>query len=148
MNVLDDSLREAARTTFEQLVFLLPDVPPDAQQRARRVRAIATIAFSGPARGALEVRACEGLLPRLTARLVPDASESLQLDALGEIANIICAQMFAYLDPASIFEQTPPEVSTCGDSCASRLPDVAAEAELGLDSSRAEIRLYLFSSAA
>jgi hypothetical protein len=92
----------------------------------------------------LQVRACEGLLPRLTANMLgaDEASEALQLDALGEIANIICGQLFARLAPDRSFAQKPPEVVVCSDPALSKLV-AAARVELGLESSRADVLLYL-----
>jgi CheY-specific phosphatase CheX len=143
---LDNSLRDAAMTTFEQVVFLLADSPPDEAQRAKRVLAVATVAFSGPATGVLQVRACEGLLPRLTANMlgVAGASEGLQLDALGEIANIICGQLFPRLAPDCVFAQLPPQVAVGADAGDSANQPAAACVELGLESSRADILLFLY----
>jgi hypothetical protein len=143
---LDNSLRDAAVATFEQVVFVLPDTPPDEQQRTRRVSAVASIMFSGPADGILEVRACEGLLPRLTANMMgeDDVSETLQLDALGEIANIICGQMFPHLSPRSAFEQQPPNVMVCTDRGVQARQQPVAHIQLGLEGSRADVLLYLF----
>jgi hypothetical protein len=145
---LSDALRQAAVATFEQLVFLLPDTPPDEQQRAVPVTAIASITFAGPRRGVLQVRACEGLLPRLVSSMLGDdgASEALQLDALGEIANIICGQVFPFLDTIRAFEQQPPVFGSAavqGDT-----GEPAARIELGLDSSRADVLLWLVMDAA
>lgn len=146
---LDNSLRHAAATTFEQVVFLLADMPPDEQQRAREVHAVATISFSGPAAGVLQVRACEGLLPRLTANMLGQEieSEAVQLDALGEIANIICGQIFPYLHPISAFEQKPPHVTVCAEPSDERGQSPAAQVQVGLENSRADILLYLFNAA-
>lgn len=150
---LDTTLRDAAVATFEQVVFLLPDTPPDAVQQSRTVQAVATIEFSGPADGLLQVHACEGLLPRLTANMMGQdtAPESLQLDALGEIANIICGQIFPHLEPLSGFQQTPPEVAVCSarshDAPAS-VPLPVASVQLGLERSRADVMLFLFDDAA
>lgn len=151
---LDSSLREAAVATFEQVVFLLPDTPPDEQQQARQVQAVATISFTGPAEGVLQVWACEGLLPHLTANMLGEepVSEALQLDALGEIANIICGQIFPHLEPLSSFQQTPPEVAVCSARAIARapasLPAPAASIQLGLDRSRADVLLFLLGDAA
>jgi chemotaxis protein CheY-P-specific phosphatase CheC len=150
---LDSSLREAAVATFEQVVFLLPDTPPDEQQQSVRVHAVATIAFSGPADGVLQVWACEGLLPHLTANMLGEESvnEMLQLDALGEIANIICGQIFPHLEPLTGFQQTPPQVAVCSarshDAPAS-VPLPVASIQLGLERSRADVMLFLFDDAA
>jgi hypothetical protein len=146
MNIaLRSSLEDAAVSTFEQVVFLLPDTPPDETQRAVGVRAVATISFSGPADGVLQVHACEGLLPRLTANMLGDevVNEPLQLDALGEIANIICGQLFPHLAVDRAFIQTPPEVVVCCGPAPAPGGAPAAAVELGLESSRADIVLYL-----
>jgi hypothetical protein len=147
MNIaLDSSLRAAAVATFEQVVFLLPDTPPDEEQRALEVSAVASIAFSGPAMGVLQVRACEGLLPRLTANMLGAEvdDEALQLDALGEIANIICGQLFPQIAPDSAFSQDPPDVVACPEARLPLLRLPAAQVELGLESSRADVLLYIF----
>jgi hypothetical protein len=147
---LDSPLRAAAITTFEQMVFVLPDSPPDAVQRAKPVRAVARVTFSGPATGVLQVSACEGLLPSLTAKLLGQHidSQAVQLDALGEIANIICGQIFMHLDPDNAFLQEPPAVEVCTSPPGVDWPEASARVELGLDGSRAEIALYLFNGAA
>jgi CheY-specific phosphatase CheX len=145
---LDSSLYAAAAATFEQVVFMLPDTPPDDRQRARSVSAIANIAFSGPAAGVLQVRACEGLLPLLTANMMGgmEASEALQLDALGEIANIICGQIFPHLAVHSAFEQKPPEVSLYSGPGTQPTNLPAASVEIGLEDSRADVLLYLYAA--
>lgn len=150
---LDTTLRDAAVATFEQVVFLLPDTPPDAVQQSRTVQAVATIEFSGPADGLLQVHACEGLLPRLTANMMGQdtAPESLQLDALGEIANIICGQIFPHLEPLAGFRQQPPRVDAVangGTAAHSVRTEPAACVQLGVEGSRADVVLYLFPAAA
>lgn len=145
---LEQTLCSAAIYTFERMVFLLPDIPPDELQRRQNVEAVATIAFSGPARGRLQVHAGEGLLPRLTANMMgmDVAPETLQLDALGEIANVICGQVLPALHPVSAFEYLPPSVvSGTGDSNAT---PPSARIELGIESSRAELLLFLDTDAA
>jgi CheY-specific phosphatase CheX len=152
-SALVDALRQAAVATFEQVVFLLPDTPPDEGQRAQPVAAVASIAFAGPARGVLQVRASRGLLPRLAANMLGQEldSEALQLDALGEIANIICGQVFPHLDTFRAFEQQPPIVARCTDPLRNDVPgtgEPTAQIELGLETSRADVLLWLFRTAA
>jgi len=141
---LEQTLCSAAIYTFERMVFLLPDIPPDEIQRRQNVQAVATIAFSGPARGRLQVYAGEGLLPRLTANMMgmDIAPEALQLDALGEIANVICGQVLPALHPVSAFEYMPPQVVT-GVCDANPDATPSARIELGLETSRAELLLFL-----
>ena len=148
-SVLDNSLMEAAVATFEQVVFLLPDTPPDERQRARPVHAVARICFSGPAAGELHVHAGEGLLAQLVENMMGQDvdSEALQLDALGEIANIICGQVFPHLDPFSAFVQQPPQVVVHTDGAAAIEGEPVAHIELGLEGSRADVLLYLHHAA-
>jgi CheY-specific phosphatase CheX len=147
--MLNNALRDAAFATFEQMVFLLPETPPGKEQRALPVTAVARIGFSGPAAGHLELRACHGLLPRLAANMLGQEMdvEAMQLDALGEVANIICGQIFPHLDPYRAFQQRPPEVTTWNAAAdgagAQPLEELAAVIELGLDSSRADVLLWL-----
>lgn len=145
---LNDTLRDAAVNTFEQVVFLLPDTPPDEAQCSRKVAAIASIIFTGPASGILQVRACEGLLPRLANSMLGDdgVNPTLQLDALGEIANIICGQIFPSIDPVAAFEQLPPTVRLLPDALDSSRAAPAAAVQIGLENSRVDVLLYLFSS--
>lgn len=145
---LTETLRDAAVNTFEQVVFVMPDTHPDDEQRSRKVAAIASIIFTGPASGILQVRACEGLLSRLTSSMVgiDSANPNLQLDALGEIANIICGQIFPSIDPMAAFEQLPPTVRLLPDAVEKSQAAPAAAVQLGVDSSRADVLLYLFSS--
>ncbi|MGH7444484.1 MAG: chemotaxis protein CheX [Longimicrobiales bacterium] len=147
---LEQTLCTAAVYTFERMVFLLPDIPPDEIQLRQPVQAVATIVFSGPARGMLQVHAGEGLLPRLTANMLgtETASETLQLDALGEIANIICGQVLPALHPVNAFEYQPPEV-VAGAVCATDSTAApSARVALGLESSRAELLLFLYETSA
>lgn len=143
---LAESLYLAAVYTFEQLTFLLPDIPPDERQRRRTVSAVASVAFSGPSRGVLQVHAGEGLLPRLTATMMgtDTASETLQLDALGEIANIICGQVLPTLHPVGAFQQQPPDVVACATGAAAAAGMPCAHVQLGLDSSRMDLLLFLY----
>jgi len=143
---LQNSLYSAAVYTFEQVVFLVPDIPPDAAQRRLPVEAVASVAFSGPARGTLQLHAGDGLLPLITANMVgmDDPDEALQLDALGELANIICGQFLPALDSVNAFEHKPPEVFT-GEAFSFESPAVlSARAEIGLESSRADVLLFLY----
>lgn len=143
---LEQTLYSAAVNTFEQMVYLLPDIPPDETQLQLPVKAVASVAFSGPAHGMLQIHAGEGLLPRLTANMLgADApNEALQLDALGEIANIICGQVLPALDPVSAFKQQPPEVITGEGTAVAPAAVLSARAEVGLESSRADLMLFIF----
>jgi len=147
---LEENLYSAAVFTFERVAFLVPDIPPDPEQRQQPVEAVASVEFSGPACGTLQLHAGNGLLPLITANMVgmDDPDEALQLDALGELANIICGQFLPALDPVSAFEHKPPEIIAGGDftdeAFSVEPPAVlSARAEIGFESSRADVLLFL-----
>jgi len=146
---LQKSLYSAAVYTFERLVFLAPDIPPDTAQRQLPVHAVASITFSGPARGTLQLHAGDGLLPLITANMIgmDNPDEALQLDALGELANIICGQFLPALDSVSAFEHKPPEVFTGEAFPVEPAAVLSARAEIGLESTRADVLLFLYPDA-
>lgn len=107
---LNRILASAAMDAFEQLGFLLAD--PEAGTPTGAVRGM-RVRFTGPTRGALEVRGDETLLRVLAMSMLgrDDAPElPLQLDALGEIANVICGNVLPRAeDPVSDFRLSAPE---------------------------------------
>jgi hypothetical protein len=146
---LETSLREAAERTFEQVVLLMPTRSTAGRPDAPR-RAMASVAFSGPSDGVLQLWVAESFLPRLTSRIIggPQALDrGLQLDALGELANIICGVVLPSIAPNCSFEQAPP----CIVGPATHATDAAhptAAVRLAFDDSVAEVVLFLFDRAA
>lgn len=121
-------LTDAAERAFEQLGFLMPDFDPPGEAggadageahdegagRAGATRGM-MVRFTGPTAGALVVRGDEGLLETLAANMLgaegPPPLE-LQLDALGEIANVICGNVLPVAeDPVAVFRLAPPVVA-------------------------------------
>lgn len=103
-------LEAAALAAFEQMGFLLadPEVEPvDGELMGMRVR------FRGPTGGAVVVRGDDTLLEALASGMLgamETPSRELQLDALGEIANVICGNVVPEAeDPASVFRLDAPE---------------------------------------
>lgn len=107
---LETILEEAALDAFEQLGFLLADPEPGEPRgplRGMRVR------YTGPVDGSLVVRGDATLLEALSMSMLgadePPAVE-VQLDALGEIANVICGNVLPRAeDPVSVFRLGAPE---------------------------------------
>jgi hypothetical protein len=135
-------LTDAAERAFEQLGFLMPDFDPpaDPAESAAVTRGM-MVRFTGPAAGALVVRGDDGLLEGLAANMLgTDGAPSLelQLDALGEIANVICGNVLPEAeDPGAVFRLAPPVPAPLAG------PDarVRGAVRLHLDAGVAEITL-------
>ncbi len=103
-------LEAAALAAFEQLGFLLPDPePPELTGPLVGVR----VSFEGPTRGAVVVCGDEALLHALSMNMLgvdEPPTEALQLDALGEMANVICGNVVPETqDPTAVFRLSAPE---------------------------------------
>lgn len=102
-------LKAAALRAFEQLGFLLADPEPaDSSGPWTAVR----VSFDGPTRGGVVVRADPKLLQVLSMSMLgadePPAA-GLQLDALGEMANVICGNVvYEAEDPGADFRLGAP----------------------------------------
>lgn len=130
-------LIEAAEQAFEQLGFLMPAFEDDdaalaagnaeddtanpaspapsaelAGGRATGARRGMMVRFRGPVDGAVVVRGDAGLLEALAANMLGSETTPplpLQLDALGEIANVICGNVLPVAeDPAAVFRLDTP----------------------------------------
>jgi len=138
---LETELYKAAALAFEELVFMLPTPEIDEQQLNTQADASVSVEFEGPFSGNLLVRVCGGLLPMIAANMLGEeevASQSLQYDALGEIANVICGNMLPGIAGSKeVFHVSPPKRAERPD-----LPPVA-EVQLGLGQGRADMLLFI-----
>jgi hypothetical protein len=138
---LETELYKAATLTFEELGFLLPTPEIDEQQLNAQVEAAVSVDFDGPFSGKLLVRVCGGLLPMIAANMLGEddvPSKSLQYDALGEIANVICGNMLPGIAGSKdVFHVSSPRMAESIDS-----PPVA-EVQVGLGLGRADLLLFV-----
>lgn len=130
-------LETAAFDAFEDLGFLMPD-PEPAEATGPLVGM--RVAFQGPVVGALDVWADDTVLIALAMNMtggdaLPD--RPVQLDALGEMANVICGNVLPTLeDPRSDFRLQPPVPLKEG------APDPSSDVvELGFEGGLVRIRL-------
>jgi CheY-specific phosphatase CheX len=138
---LDGPLAIAAAQAFEELGYFFVE-HLDADAPALRDGAAAAVEFSGPMRGTLVLSVGEGILPSLAANMLgadvaPD--DAMQLDALGELANVICGSVLPALGgPRAIFALAAPRVARG----ALRVGDAArvAVARLDLDGASADVQ--------
>lgn len=143
--LLEHSLREAASTTLEQVAFLLPDIELDHEQEHAPLEAEASITFQGPFRGTILVRVHGGILPVLAGHMLGEdepPGESEQLDALGEIANMICGEMLHRIAPAEEFKLSPPRLSLA-KALWEPMPMPTSSVQLGVERGRTDLLLLL-----
>jgi hypothetical protein len=151
---LDLLLRDAATSTFEDVVFLLAEpLPAGDAPRSALVDAAVSVAFRGPLAGSLWLGVGGGVLPVIAANMLGEdtaPAEGEQLDALGEIANMICGTLLPLLVPGEEFAQLPPQVHAAApvagtDASRAGAPAAvpAAAARLGLGRGSASVLLFL-----
>jgi chemotaxis protein CheY-P-specific phosphatase CheC len=140
---LETELYKAATLTFEEMGFLLPTSEIDEQQLNAQVEAMVSVEFKGPFSGTLLVRVCGGLLPILAANMLGEEDappKSLQYDALGEIANVICGNMLPSIAGSKdFFHVGAPKMTESIDL----LP--IAQVQVGLGLGRADLLLFISS---
>jgi hypothetical protein len=146
-NLLANSLHKAAVLTFEELSFMLPNEDPEDLQLAAPGTIGARISFRGAFTGTLAILICGDLLPRLSTNMLgqetpPDPPQ--QLDALREVANVICGNLLPEVaGRQAVFDICPPEILTPSDlRTFSDVPPVA-ETQVGLHEGRVDLFLYL-----
>ncbi|NWF92206.1 MAG: chemotaxis protein CheX [Syntrophaceae bacterium] len=138
---LETELYKAAVLTFEELGFLLPTPEIDEQQLNAEVEAAVSVDFEGPFSGKLLLRLCGGLLPVIAANMLGEEvvpSKTLQYDALGEIANVICGNMLPSIAGSKhVFHVSAPKINDSVDL----VP--VAEVQVGLGAGRADLLLFV-----
>jgi hypothetical protein len=138
-------LQTAAVSTFEALTYLPAEELLDAPQRSARADAAVRVAFSGPRSGELVVRVSRHLLPAIAANMLGEGElpeASLERDALGELANVICGNVLpAIWGPATVFHLAPPEPLE-DPGAVSALGPPAAVAHIGLEDGRVDLFLF------
>jgi CheY-specific phosphatase CheX len=147
LNSLKSRLYQATALTFEQLGFVLPASELDSTQRGARCDARVMVSFHGPCEGRLIIATDGDVLATVVANMLGDEgeiSEESRLDALGELANVICGNVLPLLmGPAAIVSLAPPRVISGEVGAAAADESVAAEVEVGLDDGRAEVTLLV-----
>lgn len=138
------ALRQAATLTFEELGFLyvapeLEDVNREAPLAVR-----ATVAFTGPLTGRMEVEVSPALFTALAENMLGDdepPTERQQRDALGEIANVVCGNALPGLaGRQAVFRLQAPVVCDVPPGATAAAP--GAEVDLAVEDGRARIRLF------
>lgn len=138
---LDDAMRDATLLALEQMAFLLGGAPDD---RSAPAAAQAVVAFEGPLHGSLALVLHGDLLPSLAANMLGTddvPAESLQQDALGELANVICGNVLPRIGgPAATFRLARPRVTNV---VGNPHPGEVARAHVRVDDGSLDVRLYV-----
>lgn len=110
---LEAQLREAACEVLEQMCFLVPDAlgpgPADLDPRPS-----VWLHFRGPFAGRLQLACDESLMAEIATNMLglEDAPDSMrQLDALRELANVICGNLLPRVGGTqAVFQVEPPRI--------------------------------------
>ena len=146
-NRFDEALRKVAEETFETLAFILPVPEEDGAEAACLPQVAASVAFTGPFGGSIALAVSAEMLPALGANMLglDDGDEpplDKQLDALGELLNIICGNLLPVIGGSeAVFDVHAPEILPDGPAPHERTP--AATAHLSLTDGQAELALFL-----
>jgi CheY-specific phosphatase CheX len=146
-NTWKTALLQAAVLTFEELCFLFPETALTEEQQHAPADAAVCIRFQGPFHGALQVQLCGQVLPTVAANMLGEEAAptpSQQLDALSEIANIICGNLLPHIAGAhEIFQLDTPQVVDTADTPASPPMACVTNVQLGLEQGRVELGLWV-----
>lgn len=143
---LADPLFRAATLTFEELALLYATPLTDPIQATPEAEI--AVAFHGLLRGRLVLRAFDGLLPTLAANMMGDDAappRQLQLDALGEVANVICGNLLPAVGGVDeIYGLDTPRAIGEATGGPDEIPELpVADVSLELEGGRAQVLLYL-----
>jgi chemotaxis protein CheX len=148
---LKTELYNAAMRTFENLTMMLPSDVFDDKQEAAEVKATVTLQFTGQIRGRLVVSICGDILPEIAENMLGEDSPpdtKVQLDALGEIANVICGNVLPCIcGTRAVLRISAPEVLENPTTAMRCFGTPAASVKVGLEEGRADLYLYFDSAA-
>lgn len=151
-NKVTDALYQAAGLTFEELGFLFPtceETSSDSNATANFSNSV-VVNFHGDGHGKIVLNVSPNLLPVIAENILGDeeTSEEIQLDALGEVANVICGNVLPMIfGKASVIRMDAPEHGSFSLERQSAKTH-AGEVRLGFDEGYANVLLYLNEAAA
>ena len=114
MNELKEQLMQISLRTFEEFAFLMPIPEEDAPPADDVEKIITCVAYTGYSKGILYISVTNQMLPILAQNILAEEStptEQQQLDALKEIANVICGNILPFLAGSEkIYRLQAPEI--------------------------------------
>lgn len=146
MNHLETAILATAVRTFEDLAFIFPDAETSAASSDGQ-RAGVSISFRGPLQGRLVLTVDASMLPTIAMNMMGEAespSREHQLDALGEIANVVCGNALPVISgDREAFRLDGPSPLPEGDLARLEGEPASGTVSLNLDGTLAEFRLLL-----
>ncbi len=141
---MEQSLYQAAITTFEELGFVFPVEREADDEKINGAESLSSaVAFNGEFSGTLVLEVERKVLPALASNMLGEDEpfeETMLRDVLGELTNVICGNALPEIGgKAAIFKLDAPQVSEKSDFSIN--PD--ATAKLDLEEGRADVLLYL-----
>ena len=137
------ALAGAATHTLESMCFFFVSTDLTDEQTAADTDAAIEVHFRGPLSGRLVVRFAGGALPVLAANMLGDTegTPTMQRDALGELANVICGNLLPMLDGSeAVYAIGSPQPALMLHS----EPAAHATVSLGLDTDgRVDLLLFV-----
>lgn len=151
-DVMETELYKATALTFDELGFMyaMPELADDTEDAI--FEAQANVEFSGPFSGNLSVVVRGDILSPLASNMLGEdspPSKYQQLDALGEIANVICGNVLPNIgSPKDVFRIGAPQVTETESACAEGVSSRTALVRLPLGQGRADVFLSINEMAA
>lgn len=142
MSTIENSLRRATASTFEDLGFLLTEEELTEEQAAAEVDTAVVVEFAGPYSGFVEVRLTASVLGEFVTNMLglegTPTPDELR-DALGEIGNVICGNTLPLVaGTREIFHLSPPAAFIPAESPC-EAGELVGRIVLGIDEGRAEV---------
>jgi hypothetical protein len=141
---VNEVLQLATVTAFEELAFVFP--MPELEPPPAAGRTAAVVDFDGHRAGHLVLSVSDELLPVIAANMLGASatgcgspSRDEQLDALKEVANVICGNVLPSIDgPRALFRLHAPRLDDAEEA-----GEPAARADVLLSEGSATVRLFL-----
>lgn len=147
-STMEQSLSQTMAATFEELALVCPDTRLSPEQTEAPVDVAMTVSFDGPLSGRLVLRASSDILPGIAENMLGadgNFSKSIQRDALGELANVMCGNLLPLIGGAkSVFKLSAPQVYAASAESPDCIP--TANASIGIEQGRAVAQLLLSGS--
>lgn len=145
----DAALYEVATRAFETLCFMypVPEYNSESEVLGLGVEAAVSVGFSGPLKGELVLKVHKGLFYAIAANMLADEkppTRQQMLDALGEIANIICGNVLpAIVGSREIFKLEPPKELELSELALFKDEKLLADVHLVLNQGCADVSLFV-----
>lgn len=146
------SLSRATTRTFEELALLFPDTEPSEAQSATPLDVAVSVEFRGPLNGRLVLRASSGILSEVANNMLGADDQrpvTLQRDALGELANVICGHVLPMIGGSdAVFHLAAPMHHVDGAKVSRDDDQPDAVVTVGVESGRAQASIFFFAARA